>query len=60
MTTLTTLTTLTTFATPEEWFTMLADVFDLPLDNVSDEAKKMLWAKTYATHDAWVKSAKTS
>jgi N-hydroxyarylamine O-acetyltransferase len=58
--TMTTLTTLTTFATPEEWFTMLADVFDLPLDNVSDEAKKMLWAKTHKTHDAWVKSAKTS
>jgi N-hydroxyarylamine O-acetyltransferase len=44
------------FETSTEWFEMLADVFHLPLTDVSAEAKQALWTKSYATHVAWRES----
>jgi N-hydroxyarylamine O-acetyltransferase len=48
------------FETPNEWFEMLADLFHLPLTDVSAEATQALWTKSYATHVAWRESRTTN
>lgn len=37
----------------DEWFSALREVFDLPLTQVSNAAKRDLWANVSATHARW-------
>lgn len=37
----------------DEWFSVLSEVFDLPLTHVSNAAKRDLWASVSATHARW-------
>lgn len=39
--------------TAAEWFEVLADVFDLPLADVSPAERDGLWARVHAAHAAW-------
>jgi N-hydroxyarylamine O-acetyltransferase len=40
--------------TPGEWYAALADVFGLPLADVSSVERAALWARVRAAHDAWL------
>ncbi|HEX6357213.1 arylamine N-acetyltransferase family protein [Actinophytocola sp.] len=37
-----------------EWWSCLADVFNLPLSDVDDERKKALWNNVTVAHEAWL------
>jgi arylamine N-acetyltransferase len=43
-----------TIESRDEWFAVLADEFELPLDHVDDQAKRRLWDRVHATHEAWL------
>lgn len=43
-----------TLETRREWFDALADVFGLPLDDVSSDQRDALWARVHAAHAAWL------
>lgn len=43
-----------TLDSPRDYFAALADVFRLPLDDVSDREKEKLWARLHAAHEAWL------
>jgi N-hydroxyarylamine O-acetyltransferase len=38
----------------EEWFGVLRERFDLPLDDVDDDARDRLWERVHSTHEAWL------
>jgi N-hydroxyarylamine O-acetyltransferase len=42
-----------TLSTPSDWFDVLREVFDLPLDDVSPDDRRRLWERVSATHRAW-------
>lgn len=48
--------TTTELTTSTDWFTALADVFDLPLSDVDGAAKAALWRKVDAAHEAWLRT----
>jgi arylamine N-acetyltransferase len=37
----------------EDWFAVLADLFDLRLGDVGDHDRELLWQRVRAQHDAW-------
>jgi arylamine N-acetyltransferase len=37
-----------------DWFDALADVFDLPLTDLDEQARDRLWAHVHAAHEAWL------
>lgn len=39
--------------TAADWFAVLADVFGLPLTDVSTTERDALWARVHAAHEAW-------
>jgi len=41
-------------ATSVDWFACLADVFDLPLSDVDDDRKALLWKKVTKAHEEWL------
>jgi N-hydroxyarylamine O-acetyltransferase len=43
-----------TLETRGEWFDALADVFDLPLDDVGRSERDALWARVHRAHEAWL------
>jgi arylamine N-acetyltransferase len=43
-----------TIESRDEWFAVLADEFELPLDHVDDQTKQRLWDRVHATHEAWL------
>ena len=43
-----------TLDTSEEWFGVLRDVFDLPLDDIDAAARAGLWGRVRARHEAWL------
>jgi N-hydroxyarylamine O-acetyltransferase len=43
-----------TLETRAEWFAVLADLFDLPLRDVSARDREALWARVRAAHEAWL------
>jgi N-hydroxyarylamine O-acetyltransferase len=43
-----------TLETQNEWFEALADVFDLPLTDVSRRERETLWARVRDAHEAWL------
>ncbi len=45
-----------TLDTQTEWFDVLADVFDLTLDDVDAAARAHLWQRVHTTHQAWLAS----
>jgi arylamine N-acetyltransferase len=46
----------TTIETAADWFEILAERFELPLDHVAPEQRRQLWERTRARHDAWLAS----
>jgi arylamine N-acetyltransferase len=42
--------------TPTDWFAALADIFHLPLTDVSSSERSALWTRLHATHEAWAAS----
>lgn len=40
-----------------EWFEALADVFDLPLADVTPDERHKLWARLRTSHEAWLASS---
>ena len=44
------------FTTPGEWFGVLAELFGLPLPDVSRSQRRDLWARVWAAHEAWTAS----
>ena len=40
--------------TSDEWYGVLRDVFDLPLDDLTAAERERLWARVRAAHDAWL------
>lgn len=45
-----------TLGTQAEWFEALADIFGLTLDDVDAAARRRLWQRVHATHEAWLAS----
>ncbi|MEV4286861.1 arylamine N-acetyltransferase [Nonomuraea bangladeshensis] len=43
-----------TLDTARDYFAALADVFVLPLDDVSAEEKDRLWRRLYSAHESWL------
>ena len=43
-----------TLETSDEWFGVLRDVFDLPLDDVGARERAALWARVRGAHEAWL------
>jgi N-hydroxyarylamine O-acetyltransferase len=43
-----------TLETSAEWFGVLRDLFDLPLDELGAGAREALWARVRARHEAWL------
>jgi N-hydroxyarylamine O-acetyltransferase len=43
-----------TLDTARDYYAALADVFRLPLDDVSAEEKDKLWGRLYDAHEAWL------
>jgi arylamine N-acetyltransferase len=43
-----------TLGTARDYYAALADVFLLPLDDVSDGEKDKLWRKVYEAHESWL------
>ena len=43
-----------TLETRAEWYGVLRDVFDLPLDDLSTAERERLWARVRAAHEAWL------
>ena len=43
-----------TLETAREWFDALADVFDLPLTDLSDTERRALWARVRDAHERWL------
>jgi arylamine N-acetyltransferase len=43
-----------TLETSAEWYGVLRDVFDLPLDDVGAAEREALWARVRAAHAAWL------
>lgn len=39
---------------PDDWFSLLADVFHLPLTDVSIADRARLWSAVYAKHEEWL------
>jgi N-hydroxyarylamine O-acetyltransferase len=37
-----------------DWYACLAEVFDLPLDDVDAAAREKLWARVSAAHEVWL------
>ncbi|MEV4171734.1 arylamine N-acetyltransferase [Nonomuraea sp. NPDC049709] len=42
-----------TLSTSRDYYAALADIFLLPLDDVSDGEKDKLWRKVYEAHESW-------
>ena len=42
-----------TLETSAEWYAVLRDVFDLPLDDLTGREREALWARVRAAHEAW-------
>jgi N-hydroxyarylamine O-acetyltransferase len=40
--------------TADEWFDALADVFDLPLTDLTDTERDALWTRVRAAHERWL------
>jgi N-hydroxyarylamine O-acetyltransferase len=43
-----------TLDTAHEWFDALADVFDLPLTDLTDTEREALWTRVRAAHERWL------
>lgn len=46
-----------TLQTADDFYAALADIFDLPLDDVGAEDRDKLWRKVHAAHETWLASA---
>ncbi len=44
----------TELATSDDWYACLADLFTLPLSDVDEERKALLWNKVTRSHDEWL------
>ena len=42
--------------TPADWFAALADIFHLPLPDVTPTERAALWARLHTAHEAWAAS----
>lgn len=47
----------TELSTRADWFGCLADMFGLPLSDVDEERKEVLWRKVTLAHEAWLARA---
>ncbi|WP_066932667.1 arylamine N-acetyltransferase family protein [Microtetraspora fusca] len=45
----------TTLDRPEDYFAALADVFGMPLDDVSAAEREKLWQRLYSAHERWLR-----
>lgn len=45
-----------TLESSADWFAAMADVFDLPLTDVSADERALLWKRTHTAHEAWVRA----
>ncbi|MFD2355411.1 hypothetical protein ACFSTC_48305 [Nonomuraea ferruginea] len=43
-----------TLDSARDYFAALADVFSLPLEDVSGREKEKLWGRLHAAHEAWL------
>ena len=43
-----------TFETSKEWFGVLADIFDLPLTDLTNHQREALWARVRGAHERWL------
>jgi arylamine N-acetyltransferase len=43
-----------TLETSAEWYGVLRDLFDLPLDDLTGREREALWARVRAAHEAWL------
>ena len=43
-----------TFDTSQAWFDALADLFDLPLTDLTAKQRQALWARVHAAHERWL------
>jgi N-hydroxyarylamine O-acetyltransferase len=49
-----------TLETKHEWFDALATTFDLPLGDLTQDARTRLWTRVRRTHDEWLSTSGTS
>jgi len=47
----------TALSTSADWYACLADVFSLPLSDVDEQRKAVLWNKVTAAHEKWLAAA---
>ncbi|MCU1359896.1 MAG: hypothetical protein JWN99_1185, partial [Ilumatobacteraceae bacterium] len=45
-----------TLETRQDFFDVLGDLFELPLDHVTPDQKDLLWNRVHSTHLAWQES----